>query len=717
MRSIMRYLLIVESPAKTRTISKLLKTIDPLNDYEVVPSFGHIRDLKPKELSIDLDTSSFTPSYVLIKDVTELKKALKRVDKVLVASDPDREGESIAWHLVQVLKLTHKKYARVTFNAISERAIKEALSKPRKLDMDLVNAQQARRAIDRITGFKLSPLLWTRFEGTGLSAGRVQSACLKLIVDKEASIIAHWDKPTSSSWKLRMLGSVDGKTINAILKGGKGMCLDDAHSFLKRIVGDFQITETCINDKKVNPPLPFTTSTLQQEAYIQLRLPIKTTMQLAQTLYESGYITYMRTDSHELSDEAQAAISKYVCTKYGAEELTSRSYSGENHGHAQEAHEAIRPTRFDDAVHTEIKKVLGEMHARLYDLIMCRVIASQMNPAVYLHCTISIKDSSMKDEKFVGELVALKYAGWKTVYGHNEDDCEFFRNDILHERCLKVTRIEAEQVSKAPQSRYTDSTIVKALDEFGLGRPSTYTSILTKLIDKGYIKTGVTISGKLFETTDLIWNPSNKTIKEKRRKRMVGGEKDRLQPTTLGVQVCEFLTGSFPDIVSYEFTHHMETMLDEIALGKATYESVVGEFWYKLKALLTKPQHRLISSQTEVKDIKIRQAKFGPVVEVYPKDGGKKRFIGLNAFMTASGKKRLCDVSDTEARFLASLPIHLPHAPDFMLSYGKFGFYVTHQESGITASVACRTPSEFLLMNEVDIKERVAGPRNSNHHL
>lgn len=698
--------MIVESPAKAATIKKYLEKIDPTNTYTVKASFGHVRDLKQKELGIDIERG-FVPNYCVLvaklKVVSELVSLAKTHKLVYLASDGDREGESIAWQLMEILPKENS-YKRITFNEITPTALKAAISSPRDIDMNLVNAQQTRRFIDRIVGFKVSPLLWKHYKtanGTVLSAGRVQSAALKLIVDKEKEIDSH---QSNCYWNL------GGKFI--LLKGvytiddaklyfKEGICKLGEAASCRELLGSlrdqFVITGFSRKGRKEYPDPPFITSSMQQEAYNKLGMTASQTMKHAQDLYESGLITYMRTDSTTLSDTAHTSIRNFVITNFGADYYTQRSHS-KKVKNAQEAHEAIRPTHFDKSI-DEITKKHSPRHAKLYELIKYRALASQMKEAVYEDLLLSIKDASFSGKYehlfFQGKVTCLKFPGFLRLYGTHGDKnaiSELDKLEVLLKKSSSTSQVRCEcktilahNIWSSAPSRYNEPALIKVLEKEGIGRPSTYASILTKLFEKQYI-TKANIEGTSHESLDLIWAAGK--ITEKNGTYVTNAEKGRLMPTQVGKTVNEYMESHFPDIASRSFTAQMEDKLDDIANGEIQHNRVLYEFWGGFKDRVAQQEAATIKKQAlqcEKREFMIngctytiRIAKYGPVIEY-----GEKKFIGLKAYLQLA-KKSYNDITEDEVRFLAGLPYRVIDG-DGDLAYGQYGFYV--KLNGDTAPV------------------------------
>ena len=548
-------LVIVESPSKSKTIKKYLG-----NDYEVIASMGHIIDLPASKLGVDPD-NNFEASYIQMRGkaklVKEIKQAAKKADFVYLATDPDREGEAIAWHIKNVLNIADDEKCRITFNEITKKAVESAIKNARTLDMDLVNAQQARRILDRIVGYKLSPVLWKKVR-KGLSAGRVQSVALRIILDRENEI-RNFQK--EEYWNLgAMLAKGSKKPFLAKFYGNKDGKIEvknekQAQDILDIIDGNKYIVESVKEgEKRKNPPAPFTTSTLQQDASRKLGYTIKKVMMQAQVLYEAGYITYMRTDSVRLSDEAKEIAKKYIESNYGKEYYLDRTFKAKKD--AQDAHEAIRPTNLENT-YIKVEEELGKDAARLYKLITNRFLASQMACALYKTMQINI-DNSGYIFRVTGNII--KFDGFRKLYLENEEEQEEQTvPDIrVNDSLTEVEKI-AEQKFTEPPARYTEASLVKTLEEKGIGRPSTYAPTISTILDRMYI--------------------------EKQNRNLV--------PTELGEIVNNVMTKHFKDIVDIEFTANMEQKLDNVAEGKVDYINMLKEFYDPFMENLEKEEDKI----------------------------------------------------------------------------------------------------------------------------
>ena len=566
-------LVIVESPAKAGTIQKFLG-----DSFVVKPSFGHIRDLHERDLSIDIE-KNFTPRYEVPADkkkvVSELKKLASAAKTVWLASDEDREGEAISWHLYETLGLKKDNTRRIVFHEITKNAILHAIETPRDIDMNLVDAQQARRVLDRLVGFELSPVLWRKVQPK-LSAGRVQSVALRLIVDREREILSF---KRSSFYRIEALFHPENFPAGAYLKAvldKKFADRDSAEAFLRSCSGArFSVLSVDKKEGTRVPAAPFTTSTLQQEASRKLHLSVSTTMSVAQKLYESGLITYMRTDSTNLSTLALAASRDFVTAEYGAEYSKTRNYKTRTAG-AQEAHEAIRPTYID---RTAISGTPQEQ--RLYELIWRRTVASQMADAKVLRTDIRIGAEGIEGQ-FVAQSSEVLFDGFLRLYSEGRDDETQDEEEAILPGIASGMKLDWEQMKAecrftAAPPRYSEATLVKKLEELGIGRPSTYAPTITTLTKaRGYVVKGDK-SGSVEKVTDLLLSKDG--IKTEQRSETVGAEKSKLLPQDIAIIVTDFLVKNFSDILSYDFTANVEKEFDSIAEGQLAWNKVIADFY------------------------------------------------------------------------------------------------------------------------------------------
>lgn len=576
-------LLIVESPAKAKTIEKYLD-----NEFIVKSSIGHIRDLPKSGMSIDID-NGFVPSYEISPDkkktVSELKKLAKDAESVWLATDEDREGEAIAWHLYEALKLEKKETKRIVFHEITKPAIKEAIQKPRKLDTDLVNAQQARRVLDRLVGYELSPVLWKKVQ-MGLSAGRVQSVAVRLIVEREREIKDF--KPESSYKVNSILSSEAGKKFKATLPKNLEN-LDAAKEFFEAVKGsELSVADLTKKPAKRKPAAPFTTSTLQQEAARKLGFSVKQTMTIAQKLYETGKITYMRTDSLNLSELALEQAQNKISSDFGSNYHKRRTYSTKS-ANAQEAHEAIRPTDIN------VEQAASDSgQQRLYELIWKRTIASQMSDAELERTNVKI-DISKSDKKLSAKGEVIKFDGFLKVYLEGSDD-EVDDDDTSIIPPLKVgeklglEKMSARETFTRPPARYSEASLVKKLEELGIGRPSTYAPTISTIQDRKYVvkeeKPGVE---RKYGTITL----QNGEIKDEVLTEITGAEKNKMFPTDIGSVVTDFLVKFFPEVVDFNFTAKVENSFDEISRGEKIWQEMIADFYW--------PFHKTIKASEDIK--------------------------------------------------------------------------------------------------------------------
>ena len=622
----MRNLVIVESPAKAKTIKKYLG-----DDFEVTSSQGHIRDLPTKEIGIDID-NNFTPKYIINPDKKRIVNDLKRMSSsakvVYLASDDDREGEAISWHLKTALELTDDKIKRIVFHEITEKAIKNAVANPRKIDMDLVNSQQARRLLDRLVGYKLSPVLWKKIK-SGLSAGRVQSVAVKMIVEREREIRNF--KSEKSFKVVASFKTADDKTFCAELKKNTKNEEETKALFLELSNKNFEISK--VKKKKVvkSPVAPFTTSTLQQEASTKLGFSVTQTMLLAQHLYEAGKISYMRTDSVVLSEDAIKQAQKVIKQTYGEEYCQQRQFTTKSKN-AQEAHEAIRPTHFED-----IEVSADEKEQKLYTLIRTRALASQMADAIINKTTLTITPDSTTI--FIAKGEVIEFDGFLKLYQTKKEEDEddniklpkVKEGDIL----TLIKLIGKEKHSQGP-SRFSEASLVKELEEKGIGRPSTYAPTIATIQNRGYIIKDSREGEKVeFKVITLEKNKITEGIEKKTE----GSEKNKLYPTDIALITNDFLVTNFAEITNYDFTAKVEKELDDIAEGKNNWIKMLQNFYDKFISEVNKCSNserveftsRLLGVDSKTgKNIYVRIAKFGPVIQIGDKNENEKpHFINL----------------------------------------------------------------------------------------
>lgn len=622
-------LVIVESPAKAKTIQKFLG-----NGYEVKSSFGHIRDLQEKKLSVDVERN-FTPEYVIPSDkkkvVAELKKAAASASTVWLASDEDREGEAISWHLFETLGLNEAHTRRIVFHEITKDAIVNAVRNPRSIDMNLVNAQQARRVLDRLVGFELSPVLWRKIQPK-LSAGRVQSVALRLVVEREKEIMAFENE---AFYKVEALfhpaGFPAAVKVKAVLDT-KFKTIDEARKFLQDCIGaDFTVSDVEKKEATRFPAAPFTTSTLQQEAARKLRFPVSMTMRVAQSLYERGLITYMRTDSTNLSTLALGAAKKFITGNFGPEYSKTRQFKTHSKG-AQEAHEAIRPTYIEN---TEIEGTAQEQ--KLYNLIWKRTVASQMADAKVLNTTLRVA-SDKRSEKFNAQATQVLFDGFLKLYIEGTDNQEAEEEEVMLPDLQVGTKMEEKGINAeckftAAPPRYSEATLVKKLEELGIGRPSTYApTIATLTTGRGYIVKGDK-EGKKITVNDLELRNGN--ISEKSKTETVGVERGRLLPQEIGMIVTDYLEKNFTDIMGYDFTANVEKEFDQIADGNLVWNDVIGAFYTPFHKKVDEVLHdgnyshvsKELGTDSEGNKITAKFGKFGPYIQ--KGEGEKAQYASL----------------------------------------------------------------------------------------
>jgi len=696
-------LLIVESPAKAKTIEAILG-----KDFEVKSCYGHIRDLEKNDMGIDI-TNNFNPTYIVppekVKVVNELKSLAKKADEVWLASVEDHEGESISWHLAEVLKLDPKTTKRIVFHEITKPAIEKAVQNPRIIDMNLVDAQQARRILDRIVGFELSPVLWRKIgQQGGLSAGRVQSVAVKLIAEKEREIN---NFKATSSFKIEALlaaTDINNKTVTFKAEGNKYNEAEDAEEFLRTCIGaNYTVKDIQVKPGKRTPAAPFTTSTLQQEASRKLGYGVSKTMLLAQRLYESGKITYMRTDSLNLGETAMNDIKLQINKTYGEKYLQVRKYKNKNES-AQEAHEAIRPTYMQNS------SVDDPELNRLYELIWKRTIASQMADAE-LEKTIAKINISTNNAELTASGEVIKFDGFLKVYFESTDDDDDAENDesrlpnLTVGQSLDFNQMTATEKFTKHSARYTEASLVKKLEELGIGRPSTYAPTISTIIKRNYVekkdKEGVKRDYRILKL-------KNDVIQKVTEQENTGAEKSKLFPTDLGLVVTDFLNLHFEKVMDYSFTANIEEEFDEIAEGKMKWSTMVGDFYGPFHSGV---EHTLETAERAVgerslgideatgKPIIARMGKYGPMVQIgAPDDDEKPRFAKLKSSQSIE------TISMNEALELFKLPLTLGEHEGLEVSVniGRFGPYVKWGEQFISIPKG-EEPSDLDLKRAIEI--------------
>ncbi|TCN63663.1 type I DNA topoisomerase [Acetobacteroides hydrogenigenes] len=693
-------LVIVESPAKAKTIEKFLG-----ESFLVKSSYGHIRDLSKKNLGIDIE-HNFLPEYIIsddkIKVVQELRSLVKKAKTVWLASDEDREGEAIAWHLAEVLELDPTQTKRIVFHEITKEAIQNAIKTPRTVDLNLVNAQQARRILDRLVGFELSPLLWKKVKPS-LSAGRVQSVAVRLIVEREREIMAF----TQTS-NFRVTGQFEPNNKEYTLKAELDRRFEEkeqAHKFLERCIGaSFSISNVDKKPGKRSPAAPFTTSTLQQEAGRKLGYSVSQTMTIAQKLYEAGLITYMRTDSVNLSDTAISAAEKAIKSMYGAEYHNHRQYRTKAKG-AQEAHEAIRPTYMENAT------VEGTpQERRLYELIWKRTIASQMSDALTEKTTITIGAPSI-EEKFVAAGEIVKFDGFLKVYKEsaddesNEDEAEVLLPPIKVGEHQNTKEINAVQRFAQRPPRYAESSLVKKMEELGIGRPSTYAPTISTIINRGYV---IKEDRAGFERNIETLTLKKDKITEKVAKENYGAEKAKLFPSDIGMLVTDFLSEHFSNIMNYDFTAKVEKDFDIIAEGKIKWEEMIRKFYSPFHkdveltmetSTPTKGEKVLGVDPKTGKTVSVRIGRFGPIAQLGSSEE-EPVYAGLQ-------KGQLIEtITLEEALKLFEFPRNLGEyeGKAVQVGIGRFGPYVKHASKYVSIPKT-DSPSEINLERAIELIE------------
>jgi DNA topoisomerase-1 len=671
-------LVIVESPAKAKTIEKFLG-----KDFRVVSSFGHIRDLSKKNLGIDVE-KNFTPDYEIPKEkakvVSELRKAASDSKNIWIASDEDREGEAIAWHLASVLNLDLKTTKRIVFHEITKEAISNAIENPRQVDMNLVNSQQARRILDRLVGFEISPVLWKKVQPS-LSAGRVQSVAVRLLVEREREIISF---KTESAFRVTAIFNIiSDKGENAVLKAEASKRFPGEKEALKflELCNDSKYTIASISIKPGtrSPAPPFTTSTLQQEAYRKLGFSVAQTMAVAQKLYEAGRITYMRTDSTNLSKLALVKSREMIISEFGEKYSKTRQFKTKSKG-AQEAHEAIRPAYIDNPVATG-----SQNEKKLYELIWKRTVASQMSDAIIEKTTISI-DMNNSPVTFQANGEVIKFDGFLRVYTEstdqeNTDEERYVIPPVSKGMLLRYDNIIASQKFTAPPPRHTEASLVKKLEELGIGRPSTYAPTISTIQNRGYVSREDRAGEKrqLKIITLLKGKVATSTKTE-----VAGKEKSKLFPQDIGMIVNDFLIENFSEIVDYNFTAEVEAQFDEIALGNLKWTGMIEKFYLPFHKTVTntlekkerKTGVRVLGNHPQTGDpVTVRMGRFGPVAQIGEAGNEEKpRYASL------SRNQLLETITLDEALNLFRLPRSLGDykGMEMVVGIGKFGPYIRY---------------------------------------
>ena len=671
-------LVIVESPAKAKTIEGYLG-----EHFKVMSSYGHVRDLPKGNNAIDI-ANDFRPTYEITPDkkevIRQLKKDAKIADLVYLASDDDREGEAISWHLKEALNLNDNQIRRIVFREITKNAISNAINNPRGIDIDLVNAQQARRILDRLVGFELSPILWKKIK-TGLSAGRVQSVAVRLVVEREREIEKF--KPTSTFKAIGHFLLPKGKTLQAELNK-KFKSQADSYSFLNECSGSsFSIGSVEKKPAKKSPAPPFTTSTLQQEASRKLGYSVSYTMSLAQKLYESGKITYMRTDSLNLSEEAISNASSEVSKAYGEDFVKQRRFKTKSQS-AQEAHEAIRPTQF-----SRHKIGSGNAESRLYELIWKRAIASQMADAKLERTTAEIAISN-RDEKFIAKGEVIKFEGFLKVYLESKDEEEDDMDNssmlppLTTNQVLKLKKIISRQIFTRHSPRYTEASLVKKLEEMGIGRPSTYAPTISTIQKREYV-IKESREGRLRPYMELVLENGSVDVDEKTEN--TGVEKNKIFPTNIAMIVNDFLIGNFPNVIDYSFTAKVEEEFDEIANGKVSWNQMIKGFYGNFHSRVESTEQldrsevptsrKLGDDPVSNKPITAKMGRYGAYVQL----GANEEDTGEKPKYASLRKDQFIEnITIEEALELFKLPRTIGEFEDkeVLANVGRFGPYVRH---------------------------------------
>ena len=688
-------LVIVESPAKAKTIEKFLG-----KDFKVASSFGHIADLPSKELGVSLD-GAFTPNYIVSSDkkklVNELKSLAKKSETVWLASDEDREGEAIAWHLANTLSLNESNSKRIVFSEITKNAILKAIETPRTINYDLVNAQQARRILDRLVGYELSPVLWRKVKG-GLSAGRVQSVAVRLIVEQERAIR---NFSPEESYKTQALFLTQSQKVipTQLLKAFENS--ESADVFLQQnINAEFKVSDIKKKPAKKSPAAPFTTSTLQQEASRKLYFSVSKTMTLAQRLYEAGHITYMRTDSVNLSQEAQKNIESQINTTYGNEYHKSRSYKTKNKG-AQEAHEAIRPTDFSKS-----KLNIDHDQARLYELIWRRTVASQMSDALLEHTQVIVETNTHK-EYFTGKGEVITFDGFLKLYLEGIDDEDDEVSGMLPKvavgELLTLNRMLSTQRYTRPPYRFSEASLVKKMEELGIGRPSTYAPTISTIQNRNYAEKGSS-EGVSRSYQQLVLEKN--TIRKEQLKEMIGADKGKLIPTDIGMIVNDFLVENFKNILDFNFTAQVEQSFDDIASGSKNWTEMLKTFYdqfhptvedVKENAQRESGERVLGVDPSSGRSVKVRLGKFGPMAQIGDPDDEEKPI-----YASLGPNQQLESITYDEVMQLFEMPKTLGEFEKLEISVnnGRFGPYVKHNDIFISLP-------KGMLATEVDLETAI----------
>ncbi|MBZ4676197.1 MAG: topA [Anaerophaga sp.] len=697
-------LVIVESPAKAKTIEKFLG-----KDFLVKSSFGHIRDLAKKDFGIDIN-NNYQPQYIISDDKKEVVKELKSLAKnsgtVWLASDEDREGEAIAWHLSEVLNLSPDKTRRIVFHEITKEAILSAIENPRGIDYNLVNAQQARRVLDRLVGFELSPVLWKKVKPS-LSAGRVQSVAVRLLVEREREI---FDFKAESSFRVSAIFSIDENGKRSEFKADlnhRFKTAEEAREFLERCISaEFRVQSVTQKPSVKSPAAPFTTSTLQQEAARKLGFSVGQTMSVAQRLYEAGKITYMRTDSVNLAKSAIGSIVSSIKSKMGEKYVKVRQYKTKSKG-AQEAHEAIRPTYPDRA---SVSGTSAEQ--KLYDLIYKRTLASQMSDAIIEKTTVNI-DVAGQEHQFVATGEVVKFDGFLKVYIESTDQEEdeesaAFLPPMKENDLLNMKKLEARQRFSQKPPRYSEAGLVRKLEELGIGRPSTYAPTISTIQQRGYVvKEDRPGERRKYQ---YLWIEDGK-VQQEAKTEVANAERNKLFPTDIAMVVNDFLVNYFPNIVSYDFTAEVEQEFDEIAMGKVEWHRAIDDFYRpfhrQVEETLEKSERktgeRILGTDPKTgKQVSVRIGRFGPMAQLGRSDDEEKpRYAPLTR------EQHIENITFEDALKLFDLPRELGTYQDkkVVVGVGRFGPYVRHDGKFVSLKKGIDDPLTIGLDRAIELIE------------
>lgn len=672
-------LVIVESATKAKTIEKILG-----EDFKVVSCVGHISDLPVSEIGVDID-NDFKPKYIIPDEkkqvIKDLKKHVKKSEKVWLASDEDREGEAIAWHLYENLNLSNKEFDRIVFHEITKNAILNAIDNPRSIDYNLVNAQQARRVLDRLVGYELSPVLWKKVK-TGLSAGRVQSVCVRVIVEREREIQKH---ESQSSFRTQgIFNNLEGKSIKSELDTRFNKDEEVKNFFIQNENAIFHINSLSKKPSKRSPTPPFTTSTLQQEASRKLGFGVSRTMTTAQKLYEAGLITYMRTDSVTISNEAKNSIINKIKSKFGDKFVYSRDFQNKNKS-AQEAHEAVRPTKID------VEEITSDYdQQRLYKLIWKRTISSQMADAEIEKTIVKIQ-SDKYDYKFTSTGEVIIFEGFLKVYLEGTDDENEEEKSVLPQikegQELQLDKIISKEIFSRPPSRYTEASLVKKMEELGIGRPATYATTISTIQKRGYIEKG---SNEGSERDYKFLEFSNNEISDQILKEKIGSNKGRLIPTDIGAIVNDFLVDNFRNILDYGFTAEVEKNFDEIASGNEEWSEIIKRFYQDFHSNVTEVNETAERQSGEKilgndpksgRVVKVRLGRFGPLAQIGNTEDEEKPI-----FASLTKDQQLENITLEEALELFKFPKEIGEYKNeaVTVNNGRYGPYIKFLSKSIS---------------------------------